>query len=100
MPRFWILLTIALANFAASQATAGLINEVRGLPPEVRASWNRAGSAVCPQEYDYVARIRRCVSRSVMSGSVPAQRNRTGSAVCPPDYDYVTRYKLCLPRSR
>lgn len=98
MLRLRIMLPIALACLAAPPASAGLIDEDRSLPPEVRASWNRAGSAVCPQDYDYVARIRRCVSRSAMSGAVPAQRNRSGSAVCPPFYDYVARYRVCLPR--
>jgi hypothetical protein len=98
MRRLRILLTIALVTLAASPTAAGLINEARGVPPEVRAYWNRAGSAVCPQDYDYVARIRRCVSRAAMSGAVPAQRNRRGSAVCPADYDYVARYRTCLPR--
>lgn len=93
-----VVLTVALTFLAAGPALAGLIDEPRAPLPEVRASWNRAGSAVCPPDYDYVARIRRCVARSAMVGAVPAQRNRSGSAVCPPYYDYLVRYRVCLPR--
>lgn len=98
MPKLRVPLTIALAFLAPRLASAGLIDEPRAPPPEVRATWNRAGSAVCPLDYDYVSRIRRCVARSTMMGAVPAQWNRKGSAVCPPDFDYLARYRFCLPR--
>jgi len=52
-----------------SSAQAGLIETNREQPPEVRATWNRSGSAVCPDGYDYVARIRRCVARTVTAGA-------------------------------
>jgi hypothetical protein len=77
---------------------AGLIETVREPPPELRARWNRSGSAVCPDGYDYVARIHRCVARAVTAGAVPAQRNRRGSAVCPEGYSFRARYKDCSPR--
>ena len=82
----------------AMSARAGLIETDREQPTEVIAKWNRSGSAVCPDGYDYIARIRRCVARTVTAGAVPPQRNRRGSAVCPEGYNYQSRYKACLPQ--
>jgi len=94
-----LLLTLPFLTFlAASTCLASPQYEPRKPPPEVPARWNRSGSALCPDDYDYVARIRRCVARAVTTGAVPAQRNRRGSAVCPEAYDYFARYKACIPR--
>src|SRR5689334_7041672 len=92
-------LALALAIALTFSSTgAGLIETDREQPPEVTAKWNRSGSAVCPDGYDYIARIRRCIARTVIVGSVSAQRNRHGSAVCPEGYNYQARYRVCLPR--
>jgi hypothetical protein len=80
-----------------SSAQADLIETNRDQPGS-QSKWNRSGSAVCPDGYDYVARIRRGVARTFTAGSVPAQRNRRGSAVCPEGSNYQARYKACLPQ--
>src|SRR5690242_2646058 len=77
---------------------AGLIETNREQPPEVIAKWNRSGSAVCPDGYDYIARIRRCVARTVTASAIPSQRNRHGSAVRAEGFNYRSRYGVCLPR--
>src|SRR4249919_2450708 len=96
--RVCLVLFFSLAGLLSSPAPAGLIETAREPSVEVRATWNRAGSAVCPQEYDYVARINRCVARSLSQRLVPAARTSRGSALCPDGYDYVARYRACLPR--
>ena len=95
-----IRLTLILSLFLwlSNSAIAGLVETVREPSIEVRATWNRAGSAVCPSEYDYVARIKRCIARSFSKQLQPAQRTRRGSALCPDGYDYVVRYRSCLSR--
>lgn len=92
-------LALALVTvFTLPSVRAGLIETIREPPPELRAKWNRSGSAVCPDGYDYVARIHRCVARTVTAGAVRAQRNRLSSAVCPEGYSYRVQYKDCFPR--
>ena len=97
MSGLWFLMALVTVLTLPS-ARAGLIDTIREPPAEVLARWNRSGSAVCSDGYDYVARIRRCVARSVTTGAVPAQSNRRGSAVCPEGYNYRARYKDCFPR--
>jgi hypothetical protein len=92
-----LVLMLAIGCLLLPSARAGLIDTIREPPVEVRARWNRSGSAVCPAEYDYVARINRCVARDYSRRGVRAQWNR-GSAVCPDGYDYAARYKACFPR--
>ena len=93
-----LVLALAIALSLLPSARAGLIDTIREPPSEVRARWNRSGSAVCPDDYDYVARIHRCVARTVTTGAVRPQWNRRGSAACPQGYDYSARYRSCFPR--
>jgi hypothetical protein len=87
-------------------------------PPEVPARFNYQGSAVCPENYDYVIQVNRCVSRAYgggyyrqdhyrrgyggygSRGGVPAQFDYTGSAICPQGYEYVASYGACFPQRR
>jgi hypothetical protein len=74
----------------------------------VRPRWNQAGSAVCPDSYDYYRGW--CRARSYerppqwnAQGSarsyerLPPRWNAQGSAVCPQSYDYDQGW--CRPRS-
>ena len=54
--------------------------------------WNSAGSAVCPNEYDFV----RGWCRPRSPDRLPPRWNAAGSAVCPQGYDY--RKDWCRPQ--
>ena len=107
----------------AAMATIGAIGEAAAqYGPVVRPQWDRTGSAVCPENYDYVRGA--CRARGGYGGGgygvggygggggggyyqrgyggggggVPPRWNSLGSAVCPSNYDYYAQYNRCLPR--
>ena len=74
----------------------------------VRPRWNQAGSAVCPDGYDYYrgwcrARSYEPPPQGNAQGSAPSYErlpprwNAQGSAVCPQSYDYDQGW--CRPKS-
>ena len=80
----------------------------------VRPQWNYAGSAVCPNGYDYFEGWCRARVNGPGPGyggpryydrgpggyydAVPPRWNRLGSAVCPDGYDYHAYSGLCRPQ--
>ncbi len=75
----------------------------------VRPRWNYAGSAVCPQDYDYVEpwcrpRYNYGYGRQYegqygnRGDRIPPRWNSRGSAVCPTGYDYHASSGFCRPQ--
>lgn len=91
-------LVIALSTVALSMATAAVAQDGRyyrdsyGYGERVAPRWNRQGSAVCPDNYDFVRGW--CKPRT--GYRLPPRWNSAGSAVCPAGYDY--RGGWCRPQ--
>jgi hypothetical protein len=94
---------LALTSFAMLIA---IDDAVAQYGPRVPPRWNAAGSAVCPDGYDYYAGWCRARGYGYGRGyygpsrreGVPPRWNALGSAVCPDGYDYYIQYNRCLPR--
>jgi hypothetical protein len=100
------LLTAVMALLATAQAQYR--GQGRGdQQGYVQPQWNRQGSAVCPNGYDFDAgwckpREERQGRRGGYRGygrsdAMQPRWNSRGSAVCPEGYDYVR--EACRPRS-
>jgi hypothetical protein len=99
---------LAIAAFVFCCAFQSLDASAQSL---VRPQWNYAGSAVCPNNYDYYDGW--CRARGYYGGpgygrgyggggygpdAVQPRWNRQGSAVCPNGYDYHAYSNLCRPQ--